>query len=224
MRGMLPETITSNDLEILNAGLRFFFADLRSARNDFGDNQRHGAVIALGALMRFIALLEAPFAERLDVPVLALRGALFGLDDNIVEPLLKPVAGPGRSKSSIAREALKGHVAATVERLLQAGVAAVDARRRVAKELGKLGVKPERGSGDVADNTVRHWCDEVAADVSRSGGAALVYEMMFTADENSRFNALPTDHARRDFALASLAAFVREVVPRGFQNPVIPPI
>lgn len=180
---------------------------------------------ALGALMRFIILFEPLAAERLDVPIFVLRGALFGLDKNIGDPLLAPVGrGPGRSRSSEVRKALKGQVAATVQRLLQAGVAVVDARQRVAKELGKLGVKPERGSGDITPNTVRHWCDEVAADVGRSGGAARIYEMMFSNEENSRFKALPTDQARRDLALASLAAFVREVVPQGIQNPVIPPI
>jgi hypothetical protein len=220
MRGSLPETITSHHLEILNAGLRFFFTDLRSALAEFGDNQRHGAVIALGALMRFIALFEGPIAERLDVPVLALRGALFGLDDKIVEPLLRPVAGPGRSRSSIAREALKGQVAATVQRLLQTGVAVVDARERVAEELGKLGVRPERGSGDVTDNTVRHWCDEVDADTGRRGAAAIIYDSMFTSEEIERFTALPSNQARQDLALASLTAFIREFVSgRGLKKP-----
>jgi hypothetical protein len=150
MKGTLPETITSDDLEILNTGLRFFFGDLRSARREFGDNRRHGAVIALGALMRLIALFEAPFAERLDVPVLALRGELLGLDENVVGPLLKPVVSRrGPPRSSIAREALKGREAAAVQCLLQAGNDTTTAHRLVAKRLRTVGIKPERGQEHV---------------------------------------------------------------------------
>ena len=123
----------------------------------------------------------------------------------------------------MARQALKGHVAAAVQRLLQAGIAVVDARQRVAKELRKLGMKPERGAGDVTATTVRHWCDEVEQDVGRRGAAAVAYDMTFTDDEVKRFKALPTDKARQDHALASLAAFVRDILP-GTQNPVIPPV
>jgi hypothetical protein len=223
LRGTLPETIRSYDLEVLNAGLRFFFADLRAARRDFGDNQRHGALTAVGALIRFIAIFEAPFAELLHVPALVLQEALFGLEDNIVKPMLKPIKKRGRSRSSMAREALKGHVAGTVQRLLQAGTSTPNAQRLVAKELVALKLKSERGSGDVTATTVRHWCDEVAEDLSRSGGAAVVYDRMFAEDEVRRFEALPSDQARRQLALASLVAFVLEVRP-GTQNPVIPQI
>jgi hypothetical protein len=85
--------------------------------------------------MRFTWLFEATLAERLDLPVGALRGALFGLDENIVEPLLRPVAEIGRSGSSMARQALKGHVAATVQRLFQAGISATEAHGLVASPL-----------------------------------------------------------------------------------------
>jgi hypothetical protein len=223
MKGTLPEVITSTNLQLLNDGLQFLFADLRTAREEYARSQRNGALIALGAFMRFSWLFEATLAERLDLPVGALRGALFGLDENIVEPLLRRVARAGRSGSSMARQALKGHVAAAVQRLLQAGIAVVDARQRVAKELRKLGMKPERGAGDVTATTVRHWCDEVEQDVGRRGAAAVAYDMTFTDDEVKRFKALPTDKARQDHALASLAAFVRDILP-GTQNPVIPPV
>jgi hypothetical protein len=111
MRGTLPETLAPDHLEILNRGLRFLVADLRAAHSKFGKNRRHGSVKALGALMRFIILFEPLAAERLDVPILVLRGALLGLDKNIGDPLLAPVGrGPGRSRSSEVRKALKGHV------------------------------------------------------------------------------------------------------------------
>ena len=51
------------------------------------------------------------------------------------------------------------------------------------RELVKLGVRRERGPGPITARTVRHWCDEVAADVRRHGVAAIVYDDMFTDDE-----------------------------------------
>jgi hypothetical protein len=212
-KGTLPEVITSNNLELLNTGLQFLFADLRTACEEYASNQRDGVLIALGALMRFIWLFEAALAERLELPVGTLRGALFGLDDNIVEPLLQPVARVGRSGSSMARQALKGHVAAAVQRLFQAGFSTPDAHTLVAEELKKRGLRPERGSSDVTPTTVRHWCDEVEEDVGRRGAAAVAYDMTFTDDEVERFKALPTDQARRDQALSRLAAFVGELFP-----------
>jgi hypothetical protein len=215
MKGTLPAVITSTDLECLNVGLQFLFADLRTARGEYVRSQRDSVLIALGALMRFTWLFEATLAERLDLPIGALRGALFGLDENIVEPLLEPVARAGRSGSSMARQALKGHVAAAVQRLLQAGFSTNDAAHRlIAKELNKLGIRPERGSGHVTATTVRHWCDEVEQDVGRRGAAAVAYDMTFTDDEIKRFKALPTDKARQDQALSCLAAVVGELFPR----------
>ena len=67
--------------------------------------------------------------------------------------------------------------------------------------------------------TVRHWCDDVAADVGRHGGAAIVYDGMFTDEERRGFSALPSDQARRSLALKSLAGFVLANFPRGFSEP-----
>jgi hypothetical protein len=127
----------------------------------------------------------------------------------------------GRARSSDAREALKGHVAGTVQRLKSAGLKLDAARRRVAKELGKLGVRSERGAGEVTANSVRHWCDVVSADVGRRGLAAYNYDLMFTDDEVERFSAWPSSQAQQKFAVASLADFVRENFPelRGSQKP-----
>ena len=50
-QGTLPEFITEADLETLNSGLRFLFAHLRNARQQFeneGDGGRLAAVAALG--------------------------------------------------------------------------------------------------------------------------------------------------------------------------------
>jgi hypothetical protein len=109
---------------------------------------------------------------------------------------------------------LKGTAAGTVKRLLQAGLDRKRALEVVAKALTEQGVRPERGSGTITGNTVRHWCDEVAEDVGRRGTAATAYDSMFTAQEIERFYAYPSNQTREDFALASLADFVRQIFPR----------
>jgi hypothetical protein len=234
MVGTLPEAVTPSDLELLNSGLRWLFADLRRAHRYFQNgegNGRGGAVTALGALWRFVTLFAAPLAEGLHTPIHDLQTALEALEQNNVLPMLKPAARPGRAKSSRGREALKGHAAGTVQRLLKAGIKPVDAHRRVAKELTKLGVRPERGAGAVTATTVRHWCDEVANDVNRLGPAAVIYDAMFTESERERFSFLVwlDQHPEKGvchqpahlFALDSLAAFVRENFSekRGSQKP-----
>ena len=81
----------------------------------------------------------------LHMPLLKLQDALAALENNAVEPIIKPVPRKGRSVSSDARASLKGHVAGAVQRLCQAGLDQPEARRQVAKALVKLGIKPERG-------------------------------------------------------------------------------
>jgi hypothetical protein len=53
----------------------------------------------------------------------------------------------------------------------------------------------------------------VAADISRRGAAATVYDGMFTDDERRRFSGLPSDKERRALALNSLAGFVQAHFP-----------
>ncbi len=146
------------------------------------------------------------------MPLLKLQDALAALENNAVEPIIKPVPRKGRSVSSDARASLKGHVAGAVQRLCQAGLDQPEARRQVAKALVKLGIKPERGSGNVTATTVRHWCNTVAEDVARTGAAALVFDLMFTVEEKARFARLRPDQARA-FALRSLETFVQTVFP-----------
>src|SRR5262249_25366723 len=120
--GTLPEVINETNLETLNRGLSFLFALLRDARSRFeqeGDGGRSGAFTALGAIWMFIALFQKPYAEGLQVPILRLQDALASLDENRVLPILKPAPRAGRSKSSQAYLALKGHAVGTVERLRQ---------------------------------------------------------------------------------------------------------
>ena len=224
MQGTLPELITVGDLDTLNAGLGFFFADLRRALELFQQSEgqgRAGAIKALGAMWQLIALFKEPFAENLHVPVLRLQDALLALVENNVSPMLRPVPRSGRASSTGARAALRGYAAGTVARLVQAEVPQEQAHARVASALVKLGVGPKRGAGRVTATTVRHWCDEVAADVGRRGGAAVVYDGMFRDEERQRFSCLPSDSARRSLALKSLVSWVQGILPE-LQNPLNP--
>jgi hypothetical protein len=226
--GSLPEAVAEDNLDALNAGFRFLFDDLRSAQRlcqEQGDSGRAGASAALGAVWRFLMLFRGPLAETLHVPILNLHASLQALDNGLVKPILKPVPRRGRAPSSEERAALKGCVAGTVQRLMRTGLGRQDANAAVAKLLTERGVRPERGSGgEVTDDTVRHWCEEVAADVGRHGTAAAMYDSMFTPAEVDRFSALPVDQARSR-ALDSLAGFVQAIFPEAVERkPVNPPI
>jgi hypothetical protein len=147
-KGTLPEVIiTQSDLKKLNSALRFLFARLREARRRSYQTEggRPAAFAALGVYWMFIALFQKPLAESLQLPILHLMDALVGLDNNLVLPIVKPIRRRGRSPSSHAYAALKGHAAGTVGHLREAGFRAEKAHQVVAQRLKKLGVHP--GSG-----------------------------------------------------------------------------
>jgi hypothetical protein len=214
-QGSLPEAVRESDLAVLNEGLAFLFARLREARrlfNQEGDGGRSSAFEALGGLWMFIALFDRPLAECLHTPVLSLMSALAALDTNLVEPMLAPTPRRGRAPASHARLALKGHVAMTVDRLVQSGLSLPAAYKKVAAVLATEGVRPERGSGVITSHTVRNWCTEVKADVGGRGTAAYIYRSV--ADYyREKFANLPSDEARRRFALNNITSWVRETFP-----------
>jgi hypothetical protein len=213
--GCLPERITNGDLDTLNLGLSFLFARLREARQQYKEDQDGGriaAFTALGGLSHFVMLFNFPLAENLHTPILKLQDALAALDQNNVLPILKPIARSGRSSSNPAHAALKGLVAGTVMRLRKTGLDPNEGCELVAKELAKLGIRPQRGTKTISADTVRHWCDEVASDVGRHGPAAVMYDGLFTEKENERFQALLLPNAR-SFALASLRQYVQAFFP-----------
>jgi hypothetical protein len=214
-KGTLPDRIGDVELSTLNAAFGFLFGRLREARTQFDheDNGRPGAFTALGAFWMFITLFRAPYQEELQVPILRLQDALAGLDENRVDPIVKPSPRRGRAPSSHAYASMKGHAAATVQRLLQTGMARDDAHKQVAKELSKLAVRVERGSGIVTSTTVRNWCDEISGDVGRHGTATRMYDSVLAPAEQEKFSALQKDQARR-FALQSLTAWTRAVFPQ----------
>jgi hypothetical protein len=214
-KGSLPETLTESDIETLNAGLAFLFAWLRQARQEYdeeSDGGRVAAFTALGAMWQFVALFNSSQAESLHLPALKLMEALAALDQNNVLPILKPVARPGRAPSSHAYASLQGHAAAAVMRLRQLKLDLKQAYMLVANELAKLGVRPERGKQAITADTIRHWCDVVESDVGRIGTAAMIYDEMFTPEENKRLYALPPAEAKR-FTLSSMRSYVQKIFP-----------
>ena len=213
-KGTLPETIGEADLSTLNSALGFLFGGLRRAQAQFErekDNGRWGAFTALGAYWMFITLFRTPHEEGLEVPILRLQDALVGLDHNRIEPILKPVRRCGRAPASHPYACVKGHAAATVQLLLQKGLARGDAHRAVARQLRHL-VRPARGSGPITATTVRNWCDEVSRDVDRHGTAAQMYDYILARAGKETFWALPKEQAKQ-FALQKLAGYAASMFP-----------
>jgi hypothetical protein len=212
-KGTLPETITEADLGTLNSGLRFLFADLREAQRRFEAEAdgRLSAFTALGAMWRFLVLFQAPYAEKLQVPILLLEDALSKLEENLVMPIVRPRKHPGHPSSSNAHAALRGNVAATVELLSENGLDRPQGCRQVAELLKDLGVRKTRGSGEITDRTVNGWCEEAAEDVGRQGVVAMACDSVLI-DIRPKMSVLPQDQARR-WALDGLAAFVQTFFP-----------
>jgi hypothetical protein len=203
-------------LRRLNSGLGLLFDRLRQAHARFeqeGDSDRQSIFSALGAFWSFITLFKGPFEENLYVPILRLQDALSVLDHGQTKPILKPVRRRrgGRAPSSQTYASLRGHAAATVQLLRQAGLARDDAHKAVATVLRQLNVRPERGSGTVTATTVRNWCDEVARDVGQHGTAAMMYEHKL-ARGRAMLSALPKDQARQA-ALEELSYWIRTLLP-----------
>jgi hypothetical protein len=193
-KGTLPEVITSSELQTLNSALRFLFASLREIRplyqNAEAEDRRRAICVALSFYCRFIQLFQKPLEEELDVPILHLTDALVGLNDNLVSPILQTIPKKGRSKSSDAHNALKGLVAATVTYLCENGFRAENAHNALAQWLNKLGVRSERGSGDITPTTVFNWCNEVSKlGETSTATAAIMRNEMLAASERERLAA-----------------------------------
>jgi hypothetical protein len=193
-KGTLPEVITPSELQILNSALSYLFASLREIRPLYqkaeAKDRRHAIRVALSFYCRFIQLFQKPLEEELDVPILHLNDALGGLDDNLVLPILQTIPRKGRSRSSDVHNALKGLVAATVTYLCENRFPTADAHKALAQWLNKLGVRSERGSGDITPNTVRNWCAEVSSlGKTSTATAAIMCDEMLAESEQKRLAA-----------------------------------
>jgi hypothetical protein len=226
----LPEKIAPGDLEALNEALSVLFGELRVARN-LPPGETHGrlsAVVALSAAWRFLMRFEPVLTKSLHVPLMSLHSALLALNENNVEPILKPTPRTGRATSSPRRYALIGIAVGAARRLEWTGLSPLDANKAVATKLNALGVKPTRGSGGVTAGTLRRWRDkinevqpllrslpqvlqsELSAEDLGWINAAVNVDSMMTEKSRAQITALAAADARR-FALLALEKSISEM-------------
>jgi hypothetical protein len=159
----LPEKIEPADFDTLNQALAALFQDLRFARS-LSPGETHGrlgVVVALSATWRFLIQFRPVLAETLHVPLMNLHNALLALNENNVEPILKPTKRSGRATSSPRRYVLIGIAVGAARRLEWTSLSPLDANKAVATKLNALGVRPTRSSGGVTAGTLRRWRDKI---------------------------------------------------------------
>lgn len=161
----LPEKIGPADVEALNQALAELFGKLRFARtHPPGETHgRLGAVVALSASWRFLMRFDRVLAESLHVPLMNLHGALLALNENNVEPILKPIKHTGRATSSPRRYVLIGIAVGATQQLEWTGLSPADANKAVATKLNALNIKPTRGKNGITADTLRRWREQVNA-------------------------------------------------------------
>jgi hypothetical protein len=160
--GVIPETIGPDDIASLNRALRRFFGQLRDARRvENLDGGRATAIAYLLAMMSFLMSFRSASSERLHIPPLNLASDLLALNNNVVEPILKPTRRRGRPVSRPQRFVLMGIAVGAAHRLELTGMRSEDADRAIANELVILGVRPARGSGEINARTIRDWRERI---------------------------------------------------------------
>ncbi len=161
----LPEKIGPADLEALNQALGALFVELRFAHG-LPPGETHGrlsAVVTLRAAWGFLIRFEPVLAESLHVPLMSLHSALLALNENNIEPILKPIKRTGRATSSPRRYALIGIAVGATQRLEWIGLSPADANKAVATKLNALSIKPTRGKNCVTADTLRRWREQINA-------------------------------------------------------------
>jgi hypothetical protein len=88
--------------------------------------------------------------------------APLALNENNIEPILKPTKRTGRAASSPRRYALIGIAVGAAQRLEWIGLWATKANKLVARKLTELGVKPTRGTNSVTASTLRRWREKIS--------------------------------------------------------------
>lgn len=216
----LPERIAPADLEALNQALAMLFGELRFARSlPPGETHgRLGAVVALSAAWRFLVRFEAALAECLHVPLLNLHGALLALNENNVEPILRPTRRTGRATSSSRRYALIGFAVGAAQQLQWTGLSSADANKAVARKLATLGIKPTRGKGGITADTLRRWRERINATQPLLRSLPQVLQSELSAEDlgwiNATHNAdsILTEKSRAQIASLAPAAARRFVL------------
>jgi hypothetical protein len=214
--GTIPDPIGPDDLARLNEGLAWLFVELREANNRYHngtDGGRDAAIVAIRATTAFLMLFSGVDKESLFTPLAFLANALTALNSNVVEPMLKPLPSRGRAPASEGRQSFKGFVTYTVCRLQDFGMDDKSSRRVVAKQLKMLGIKPDRGSGDLTARTLREWRQAIAADVGRHSDAAKTLDSLLADAENETLNKLSREEAIQ--AMLNKLAYVTKQVRAG---------
>jgi hypothetical protein len=175
-------TPSAKDLAAIKGAFNALYKGLIEAKQlfDSGRNEgREGAIHAVESVLKFLEGLTPIRSYRLHAPLVELFNALMNLDDGEVRPILKKARRTGRGRASAVRESIKGAVAFTVHALHATGLQTPAAHKLVASAVQKQGVMPERGrKQEVTARTIRGWCEDVAADVSRRGEAAQTFDLL----------------------------------------------
>jgi hypothetical protein len=157
----------------LSKDLDRFFVSLRGAKRRLDIQEDGGRVAALHALdtvLRYLMLFERTYTEGLLTPLALLFGDLVSLDGGAVGPMVAPAKKRGGARASGFYNALKGIAVFVARRLEASGLKRPDARKAVAAELAKMGVRPARkgsrdGTGQISARTIAKWQEDIAADV-----------------------------------------------------------
>ena len=175
-------TPSAKDLAAMKETFNALYKGLDEARQLFENgrnNGRDGVIHAVECVLKLLEKSDPIRSHGLHAPLVALFDALMNLDDGVVRPILKKAQRPGRGRASAMRESIKGTAAFTVHALRETGLQMRAAQASVARCLQKEGVTAERGRARrIAARTVRGWCEDVAADVSRRGAAAQTYDVL----------------------------------------------
>jgi hypothetical protein len=230
----LPESISAGDVEAINEALALLFGRLRLARSlPLGKTDaRPSAVVALGAVCRFLEQFEPALTESLLTPLLNLQSALLALNENNIQPVLKPVKRTGRAPSSHAFYALIGFAVGVARQLEWTELSPRSADKVVAQKLSVLGIMPTRGKNGVTAGTLHHWRHQIDAvePAVRSLPvqllqselraedlgwitAAFIASTRSTDEWRRKITAIPRDQAR-DFALSTLEAMALDYSPK----------
>jgi hypothetical protein len=169
--------LSEQEIRDLSDAFNFLYHGLKEAKQRFEnrtvcDNGRDGAVHALEYILKFFTVLERagvyPFIIRdgVHAPLARLFDDLMSLDNGRVPPMLLPKKKSGRARASATYDGLKGIAVFTVRRLEATGLGLTEARKIVADELARAGIRPARkgsrhGSGLVSERTLRDWSDDI---------------------------------------------------------------
>jgi addiction module HigA family antidote len=181
-----PDAVMEATVQLIREGVNLFkdlerlFASLRESKRRLDaqqDGGRQAALHALDAVVRYLMLFQRTHVDRLLTPLALLFEDLVSLDGGQVRRMVAPSKKRGGTYASGFYNALKGIAVFITLRLEASGMARVDARKAVAKELSKLGVQPARrgareGSGEISARTIGTWQEAIAEDVGFKKTAA----------------------------------------------------